>query len=663
MNVYKRCSATCFKIEKAFMHDAWARLYSDIHEVSQKRWWTSYYAYRADSTRKVVLKRIDLSNLKTRESNTLVWAYSQLRDLSNIYVVRCSVVHYAPGDSLLLESPFEEGCNLIDYVKRSCASCEPVSEEALWPILSQISMGLAYLHTPAGKGVILHRNLTPANVLVVANGAIKLSDIRLGPLFDDDEPTAFRAPELRSSGSFSAKTDIYSMGRIIAELCIAGPLSVETITRSALESHGYTSVFATLLHACLDPDPSKRPTAWDIAEQSTLIRELRARMIYAHMTASNSEEKQIAPPSTFVDSKTSLMLAAERGSLVGVQTLLYEAGAVWSGPRELPGTEIITATAATLSLVNGHKECFKVLAKLEVGLAGVTPLMLYATGTVNLPSDPTTLETTVTAHCSATCMGITALMVASMCNTPVLFPLLREELLLLDSHGRSALVYLRDVKRDTCAALLRVVDEDGAQIHPLSRALLLGEEVSTEVVGMSDDLWAQDSFGWCPLLYAIGFNRAYAVRCILSCEKQPPPNNILEAALHIALASRGSDEVLSELLEHLDRYKITVRTRRRYGDVTLIKTELMHAAAKGSEADVRKYIHQLGKTVASLEGGTALICAASGGHVGCCRLLYRELGMQDKRGRTAFDHAEEGGHSECMWLLRHESGLSKNEAQ
>ena len=89
----------------------------------------------------------------------------------------------------------------------------------------------------------------------------------------------------------------------------------------------------------------------------------------------------------------------------------------------------------------------------------------------------------------------------------------------------------------------------------------------------------------------------------------------------------------------------------------------MHAATKGNIAEVRKYIHQVGKNAASLEGGTALICAAAGGHAECCRLLYREMGMQDKHGRTALDHAREGGHLECMRLLRHECNLSKNEGQ
>ncbi|EFO64614.1 Kinase, NEK [Giardia lamblia P15] len=645
------------------MRDAWAHLYNDMHTVSQKRRWTSYYAYRADSTRKVILKRIDLSNLETRGSNTLAWAYSQLKGLSNSYVVRCSVAHYTPGDSLLLESSFEEGCNLIDYIRHNCASCEPVSEETLWPILFQISVGLAYLHTPAGKGVILHRNLTPANVLVVANGAVKISDIWLGPLFSDDEPIMFRAPELQSSSNFSAKADVYSMGRIIAEFCTRGPSSVKAITRSVLESHGYTSAFATLLLACLDPDSGKRPMAWNVAEQSAVIRELRATKFYAHITASSSEETQIELPSMFTDSKTSLMLAAERGSLVGVQTLLYEAGVVWSGPRELPGTEVITATATSLSLLNGHKDCFKLLAKLEVGLAGVTPLMLYATGIVDLPSNPITLEATVAAYCGATCMGITALMIASMCNIPALFSLLRKELLLLDSYGRSALVYLRDAEKDTCAALLHIADEDGAQVHPLSKELILDEELNTELVSTSDDLWGQDHFGWCPLLYAISFNCVCGMRCILSHTKEPPPNSILETALHIVLASQNSDEVLSELVAYLDKYRITLRARRRYGDVTLIKTELMHAAAKGNKTEVRKYIHQLGKNVANLEGGTALICAASGGHVECCQLLYRELGMKDRHGRTALDHAKEGGHSDCMWVLRHEFSLLKNESQ
>lgn len=645
------------------MHGSWAYLYSDVHILAQKRRWTSYHACRVDTKEKVSLKRICFSTLSTRESNTLAQAYSQLESLSSSYIVKCSVTHYSPGDCLLLESPLEEGHNLIDHVKHTQVPCRPVSEDVLWPILFQISMGLAYLHTPVGKGIILHRNLTPTNVIVMERGAIKLSDIWLGPFFSDDDTAAFQAPELRACGSFSSKVDIYSLGCIAATLCMDCNLDTDTVMRFMLESRGYTSALITLLLACLDPDPSRRPAAWDVAEQSAVISELRSTKLRSQMATIKIEEVAAVPPVKHANSKTSLMLAAERGSLVGVKALLYEAGTVWSGPRELPGTDVITATAASLSLFHGHSECFKVLAKLEVGLAGVTPPMLYAAGTVELPSDPAALEAVVAMHCTAKCMGVTALMIASLCNICALFPLLREELLLLDDYGRSALAYLRGAERDTCTALLRIAEEDNTQLHPLSRQLILNEQIDAALLYETDDLWTKDRTGWCPLLYAISFNRLHAVRCILSCEKPWPSNSILEIALNLALISRDSDSVLAELVAYLDKHDITVNARRRYGDVTLIRTELMHAAAKGNIAEVRKYIHQMGKNAAGLEGGTALICAAAGGHVECCRLLYRELGMQDKHGRTALDHAREGGHLECMRLLRHECNLSKNEGQ
>lgn len=648
------------------MDSAWASLYRDIQITSQKQKWTSYHACRADTAKKVVLKMICLSDLNAKESDTMAWAYSQLESLSNTYVVKCSVTHYVPGDSLLLESPLEDGCNLAEHIKHNCVSCGTVGEEILWSVLLQMSMCLAYLHTPTGKGVILHRNLTPANVLVLADTSIKLCDIWLGPASsgsDNNETVSFQAPELQSLGSFSAKADIYSLGCIVVGFCMYGSQFKDKPTSSALESRGYTSIFAALILACLDLDPGKRPTAWDIVEQSAIVSEVRAIKFYAHTATNRIDDVQTPSTITHSDAKTSLMLAAEKGSLVGVQTLLYEAGAVWTGPRELPGTEIITATAASLSLLHGHKECFKVLIKLEVGLAGLTPLMLYATGIVDLPSERTALDALLSTHCGAQCMGVSALMIAAMYNNHSLFPLLRKEFLLLDSHGRSALVYLKDAEIETRKALLQIADEEGAQIHPISRQLILDGEIDAALIDDSDDLWALDCTGWCPLLYAASFNNLYALRYILSCEKQHPSNNILEAALSIARISRESDNILNELVAYLDKHTITVKTRRRYGDVTPIKTELMHAAARGDEAEVRKYIHQIGKNASGLDGGTALICAAVGGHVSCCQLLYRELGMLDKYGRTALDYAKEAGHSDCVYCLRHEYHLSKNEDQ
>lgn len=648
------------------MDSSWSNRYRNMQITSQTQKWTSYHACRTDTAEKVVMKIICLSDLNAKEADTLAWSYSYLERLSNKCIVKCSVIRYTPQECLVLESPFEDGYNLTEYIAHSSPSCGMVSEEILWPVLFQVSMGLAYLHTPTDKGVVLHRNLTPRNILLLPDGTIKLSDIWLGQVLNigpgSNDTTPFRAPELRSWGSFSAKADIYSLGCIIAQLCIDNNSPTDDkITRATLESRGYTSVFTTLILACLNLDPGKRPTAWDIVEQSAIISEMRAIKLCAHAVVSKVHDTQTSTAFKYSDTKTSLMLAAERGSLIGVQTLLYEAGTVWSGPRELPGTETIVATAASLSLLHGHKECFSLLVKLEVGLADLTPLMLYATGIVDLPLDPTALETLCNTYGGARCMGVSALMIAIMYNNHGLFPLLRKELLLLDNNERSVLLYLKHAKIATRIALLHVIDEENIQLHPLSRQLIINDKITFSLIENNSDLWTLDNMGGCPFLYAIVFNNLDAVQSLLSLsrEKSCPPDDILGLALNTVLDLHDADKVLEELIIYLNKYTITIAVRRRYGTITPIKTELMHAAERGDEIEIHKYIHKMGKNAMGLDGGTALICAASRGHVRCCSLLYKEIGMLDKHGRTALDYAKEKGHSECVYLLRHEYNLSK----
>ncbi|TNJ27539.1 Ankyrin repeat protein 2 [Giardia muris] len=62
-----------------------------------------------------------------------------------------------------------------------------------------------------------------------------------------------------------------------------------------------------------------------------------------------------------------------------------------------------------------------------------------------------------------------------------------------------------------------------------------------------------------------------------------------------------------------------------------------------------------------LNGTTALMLAAEGGHAGCVRLLEGEIGMQDDNGMTALMKAAMKGHSNCVSVLECESEMQNND--
>jgi serine/threonine protein kinase len=101
----------------------------------------------------------------------------------------------------------------------------------LWFVLARdIAAGLHYAHTVRLKGItagVLHRDLSPDNVLVSLEGVARLSDFGLAYVEGDTRLTrtgtvkgkvAYLAPELFESAAPSIATDVYAMGVMLFRL-------------------------------------------------------------------------------------------------------------------------------------------------------------------------------------------------------------------------------------------------------------------------------------------------------------------------------------------------------------------------------------------------------------------------------------------------------------
>lgn len=168
-------------------------------------------------------------------------------------------------------------------------------------VLAQLARGLAALHA---RGIV-HRDLKPANVLVTREGIAKIADFGIarigGPETADphaqtiaqdviaDRPNAaltgtgvlmgtplYMAPELgRGARSAEPSSDMWSFGVIAYELVtgksafdsppVLDALAGRPIETPRFRGSALPSTAAAILARCLDPDPSARPTAAQVA--------------------------------------------------------------------------------------------------------------------------------------------------------------------------------------------------------------------------------------------------------------------------------------------------------------------------------------------------------------------------------------------------------------
>ncbi|WP_407566996.1 protein kinase domain-containing protein [Polymorphospora sp. A560] len=148
-------------------------------------------------------------------------------------------------------------------------------------VCAEVASALAAAHA---RGVV-HRDVTPGNVMLTATGA-KVVDFGISALAgeSDTDPDgkllgtpAYLAPERLDAGQVSTATDVYALGLLLYR-CLAGRLPWEAdTTTQMLRNHrhadpaplppvdGLPDEVADLVRRCLAKTPADRPTSAEVA--------------------------------------------------------------------------------------------------------------------------------------------------------------------------------------------------------------------------------------------------------------------------------------------------------------------------------------------------------------------------------------------------------------
>ena len=183
-------------------------------------------------------------------------------------------VHY-----LVME--YVPGKTLKDYIIEH----SPVSPERAVEIMKQLTSALAHAH----HNQIVHRDIKPQNILMDAEGNVKISDFGIAMALSATSYTQtnsvlgtvhYLSPEQARGGTANKKSDIYSLGIVMYEL-ITGKLPFS----------GESAVSIALKHLQTET-PSLRDTVPDLPQslENVVLKATAKNMQHRYQSADEMEE-------------------------------------------------------------------------------------------------------------------------------------------------------------------------------------------------------------------------------------------------------------------------------------------------------------------------------------------------------------------------------------
>lgn len=222
-------------------------------------------ARKVGALQTVAIKLIPKSGKKEREIQGLRQEIDILKTLRHKNIIEMLDAFETPSDFCVV-TEFAQG-ELFEILESDTS----LSEEVVQTIAKQLVGALNYLHSNR----IIHRDMKPQNILIAADGTVKLCDFGFARAMSQDTfvltsikgTPLYMAPELVQEKPYTPAVDIWSMGVILFELFVGKPPFYTTsiyklIKQIVNESPSYPSAmsntFKDFLQGVLEKDPNKR---------------------------------------------------------------------------------------------------------------------------------------------------------------------------------------------------------------------------------------------------------------------------------------------------------------------------------------------------------------------------------------------------------------------
>ena len=246
--------------------------YKVVKKLGQGAFGSAFKVLNTEDQKEYVLKEINLSdnpeeNAQTENEGRL------LAKINSEHVVRF-YDSFIENNKYYLVMEYCDSNSLSHFIEDYKNQDRLIPERTVLDIFLQICLGLKEVHSHN----IIHRDLKPDNVFISENLKIKIGDFGISKETEANKKYAqtvagtliYMSPEIVQGLKYTSKTDIWSMGCILYELCtltyifpaLSQVLLINSIVNKKpknIDSKFYGSELQLLIDQLLEKDPVKRP--------------------------------------------------------------------------------------------------------------------------------------------------------------------------------------------------------------------------------------------------------------------------------------------------------------------------------------------------------------------------------------------------------------------
>lgn len=221
--------------------------YEEIRLLGEGSYGKAILSKRKHDNKYVVIKEIRMANLSKDDRDAALNEANLLSSLNHPYIIKYEESFQERG-CFYIVMEYANGGDLAAKIrdKRSY-----FTENEVLHTFIQIALAIKYIHDRK----ILHRDLKAQNIFLMKDGTVKLGDFGIARVLENTFQLChtrigtpyYLSPEICEGKTYNSKTDIWSLGCILYELCTL---------RHAFNAQNMAALAVQIIRGKYDPIPS-----------------------------------------------------------------------------------------------------------------------------------------------------------------------------------------------------------------------------------------------------------------------------------------------------------------------------------------------------------------------------------------------------------------------